>query len=662
MAIEDVTEIVPEVATITPFQKLVLSIGEIPTNYLDSMSYAEQVSWFCMFLQEKVLPVVNQHGEKILEIINYLNNLDLQDEVNNKLDEMAESGQLQEIIAEYLNANALWCFNNVAEMKEAPNLINGSYAKTLGFYNINDGGSSIYKIRTVTNEDTIDEMTIIALSDNSLVAELVLKDEVNTMQLGIENNILTDVSTKLNKLLSLNVNKYIIKKGNYYIDNNLNTISNSYIYFEEGAVINRLTTSSDTYFMIEVRNCNNVTIENAHLIGDKDTHTGSGEWGYGIYLNGSTNINIKDSIIEKTWGDGIYIGYKYTLDNPQPCYHVTIDNCQVLSCSRNGYSICAGKYINLNNCYAYNNKRKDPKSGLDIESEAPEGSDKILDFIEVNNFTSESNTIGISVKIDNDFNNVVINGHNAINDLYGIVFFGLNGKGNIIYENANIIKSRISAITIYKKKTNLLTIRNINIDGRVISDDTHNQYGAITINTTSATDGNLIIDNIKLNNSFSDTYRYQDIITEVGSTGSFSDLTLSNIFTNRYLCLNNVDMSTCDLTNCKFYSNSNGVTINIENHTIYNYIDIKNSLADTTIRNINTNIPNGIYEFILNNNTVPYFIRFIFNSGYTVYGTSSSTSLLNGFRTSNICGYIRFNKQGNKIYVLENTLSNYDPA
>ena len=37
------------------------------------------------------------------------------------------------------------------------NLINGSYAKTLGYYSKNDGGGSLYKIRNITNEDIVDE-------------------------------------------------------------------------------------------------------------------------------------------------------------------------------------------------------------------------------------------------------------------------------------------------------------------------------------------------------------------------------------------------------------------------------------------------------------------------------------------------------------------------
>ena len=74
--------------------------------------------------------------QAFIDLQTYINNLDLQDEVNNKLDEMAESGELEEIMADYLNSKAIFGFDNVASMKTATNLINGSYAKTLGYYNI----------------------------------------------------------------------------------------------------------------------------------------------------------------------------------------------------------------------------------------------------------------------------------------------------------------------------------------------------------------------------------------------------------------------------------------------------------------------------------------------------------------------------------------------
>ena len=44
---------------------------------------------------------------------NYFNNLDVQDEINNKLDEMAEDGTLENLILEVIKLKSLICFNNI---------------------------------------------------------------------------------------------------------------------------------------------------------------------------------------------------------------------------------------------------------------------------------------------------------------------------------------------------------------------------------------------------------------------------------------------------------------------------------------------------------------------------------------------------------------------
>lgn len=143
---------------------------------------------FCKLGKEmnKIIDSVNLSGEQV-ELLtdsfnqlrdyvnNFFDNLDVQEEINNKLDEMAESGTLLELISSYLNSKAIFCFDNVNDMKSSTNLIDGSFAKTLGYYNKNDGGKALYKIRVITNSDIIDNGSLIPLNQNNLVAELIEK-------------------------------------------------------------------------------------------------------------------------------------------------------------------------------------------------------------------------------------------------------------------------------------------------------------------------------------------------------------------------------------------------------------------------------------------------------------------------------------------------------
>lgn len=166
------------IENLKPFPKFCWSIGMIPTSYKVSLTYEEQLLWFCDFLENTVIPTVNNNGQAVEElqnlfvtltnyVNNYFDNLDVQEEINNKLDEMVENGTLQEIITNYLNTKAIFCYDNVNEMKQASNLINGSYAQTLGYYSKNDGGGALYKI---TNE--IESNEIQETLNNGLYASL----------------------------------------------------------------------------------------------------------------------------------------------------------------------------------------------------------------------------------------------------------------------------------------------------------------------------------------------------------------------------------------------------------------------------------------------------------------------------------------------------------
>lgn len=95
-----------------PFKHFCMSIGAIPTSYLDSLDYYETLLWLIKYLEETIIPTVNNNGAAVSElqrlyielknfVDNYFDNLDVQEEINNKLDEMAQSGQLATIINNY---------------------------------------------------------------------------------------------------------------------------------------------------------------------------------------------------------------------------------------------------------------------------------------------------------------------------------------------------------------------------------------------------------------------------------------------------------------------------------------------------------------------------------------------------------------------------------
>lgn len=157
----------------------------------------------------------------------YFDNLDVQQEINNKLDEMVSDGTLLEIVGQYLTSTALWTFDSVSDMQASTNLINGSFAKTIGFYSKNDGGGAVYKIRNVTNDDVVDGSTIIEINDSAdeLVAELIFEPVMNVKQFGV-----TTVNTTNSKfqiaLTKCEGRKLIIPEGTYRVDSSMNLPDN----------------------------------------------------------------------------------------------------------------------------------------------------------------------------------------------------------------------------------------------------------------------------------------------------------------------------------------------------------------------------------------------------------------------------------------------------
>ena len=232
---------------VLPLKKICMTIGELPSSYLETMTYYEMLIWFINYLRDNIIPTVNANGEAVeelqvlfVELQNYINNfkdsidedvenleeymnnyfenLDVQDEINNKLDQMLEDGDLEQIIEQFLQLTSLICFDNVQAMKESPNLTNGSFAKTLGYHSANDGGEATYKIRYITNDDVIDEMFIIEINDeqNQLIAELIIDDMINVKSLGAYGDGIHDDTNVFNKLNGKNI---LVPEGTYIVEN-----------------------------------------------------------------------------------------------------------------------------------------------------------------------------------------------------------------------------------------------------------------------------------------------------------------------------------------------------------------------------------------------------------------------------------------------------------
>lgn len=346
--------------------------GLVPTAFRQCMTWEEQVLWLAKFLKDTVIPTVNANtdvtnGVKSY-VENYFENLDVQEEINNKLDEMADSGELADIVAQYIELRGLLVYNTVAEMKSADNLVDGSIAKTLGYNNYADGGGSIYKI--VDNDSLVaDDGSIIDL-DNGLKAVLIVDNTIKLAQFGIDANHADNIDNFVAYVNSTNLISTIeFESGiEYTLDTEMLFSKKDLKIKGNGATI-KLTATKGYHPIFKVTATNACIVENITIDGsdmpqdqwdteivadlyiricfnitaptiDIENTNIKNVWGYGMRLLGYDNVIIKNCNLDKVggcnWfvdgatalydslGDGIYLSGHNNDAN------VLIENCNII--------------------------------------------------------------------------------------------------------------------------------------------------------------------------------------------------------------------------------------------------------------------------------------------------------------------------------------------
>lgn len=191
------------------------------------------------------------------------------------------------------------------------------------------------------------------------------------------------------------------------------------------------------YQIVQIKNKENIIVRGlGTLVGDVDTHSGSsGEWGMGIAILDSDNIEVRDLTIKNCWGDCIYIG-QVGYEKNSYSQNVLIDNVICQSGRRQGMSIISGKDI-----YVINSKFIDtgsikytaPGAGIDIEPNIL--GNTVVDNIVVDNCEFYGNKNGrdfLTYNLDTTANVVLRN-----SKLKGHFYFG-KGSYNIVIDSCEL--------------------------------------------------------------------------------------------------------------------------------------------------------------------------------------------------------------------------------
>lgn len=261
-----------------------LTIGNLPSSYLDSMTYEEQILWLCKFINENIIPAINNNNEQVNkltslvnELTNYINNLDLQDEVNNKIDELLENGTLEDIMIKILNS--LKTYNNINEMINDNTLTLNQKCFSMGYNNNLDGGSSYYIItEKIENGNNLTKIDLA----NGLQAQMIYDKEIFIADVTILNDNL--INELLNNGTILKSNDNIIVNSGIKINNNNLILKN--MKFE-------CNTNGITLITL---NGNNINIDSCYFTGS------CGEY---VRITGK-NSSLINSVLDATNCNGIH--------------------------------------------------------------------------------------------------------------------------------------------------------------------------------------------------------------------------------------------------------------------------------------------------------------------------------------------------------------------
>lgn len=206
----------------------------LPAVYDESLSYYELLCKLTAKINELIATdnVQNDALTRLTELTtslqsyveHYFDNLDVQTEINNKLDQMAQDDQLTQIIAQFLGTVNFFGYQTKADMKAAQNLAAGLFCKTLGSELYQTGDGDYYYIRTKTQSDVPDDNNLVALTNlPTLIAEKIPNywfDIVNTTVTTLSDNIgtlsslTTDEKSSIVGAINWNKSKYSELIGN----------------------------------------------------------------------------------------------------------------------------------------------------------------------------------------------------------------------------------------------------------------------------------------------------------------------------------------------------------------------------------------------------------------------------------------------------------------
>ena len=151
------------------------------------------------------------------------------------------------------------------------------------------------------------------------------------------------------------------------------------VVMEEETIIQLDTVADDAlplgnrHLVFHFHRCHNLTVTGGTILGDRLNYTGTArvDQGFGLRLSDCKGVTVRDVEIAHLRGDGIVVSSRDTDENGirQRCYDVTIDNCHIYGCVRNGITVSSVDGCVISNTVIHDIQGLDPQAAVDIEAE-----------------------------------------------------------------------------------------------------------------------------------------------------------------------------------------------------------------------------------------------------------------------------------------------------
>jgi hypothetical protein len=194
---------------------------------------------------------------------------------------------------------------------------------------------------------------------------------INVKDYGAKGDGVTDDTEPIQ--IAINSASYgqtvYIPPGTYKIDTSksIKMKSNMTLEIDEDTVLKAIPNALENYSLITIYYESNVTIRGGKLIGDRHEHLGNkGEWGFGIDIRASRNIQVDSVTAEDFWGDGFYVG-SLIPDKMYQNENIRFIKCSAINNRRQGLSISDVNGALVENCIFIGTNGTAPEAGIDLE-------------------------------------------------------------------------------------------------------------------------------------------------------------------------------------------------------------------------------------------------------------------------------------------------------